>query len=238
MNAIVVTDLSKRFGTVEALACVSLVVPSASIFGLLGPNGAGKSTLLKTLCGLQKADSGEIRVLDRDLVAAPCEVQQRIGYVSQEISIYEDLTVRENLEFFSAAYGRPHSELQATAAVHHLGGMLDSIGGTLSRGWQQRLALACAMLPDPQLLLLDEPSAGLDPLARRKVWELLEAAVRRGVTVVLSTHNLDEAERCDCIGYMDRGRILLTGQPRQIMAQGGHDRLEDALIFALRGHSQ
>ena len=238
MNAIIASDVSKSFDAVEALFHVSLAVPAGTIFGLLGPNGAGKSTLLRILCGLQKADSGTVRILDRDLSAERREVQQRIGYVSQELSIYEDLSVHENLCFFAEAYGHRRAAarelVRTTSEALNLQSRMDSIAGTLSRGWQQRLALACAMLHAPPLLLLDEPTAGLDPVSRRQVWELLRSAALRGVTVLLTTHHLDEAERCDGIGYMDRGRVLLSGVPGELMAAGGHARLEDALIAGLQ----
>jgi ABC-2 type transport system ATP-binding protein len=241
MNAIEASEVSKSFGAVEALSGVSLAVPAGTIFGLLGPNGAGKSTLLKILCGLQKADSGTVRILDRDLSSEPREVQERIGYVSQELSIYEDLSVRENLYFFAEAYGHRRATarelVRTTSEALNLESLMDGIAGTLSRGWQQRLSLACAMLHGPPLLLLDEPTAGLDPVARRQIWELLRSAALRGVTVFLTTHHLDEAERCDGIGYMDRGRVLLSGVPGQLMAAGGHDRLDDALVAGLQGRA-
>jgi ABC-2 type transport system ATP-binding protein len=222
--------LTKTFGKVRALAGVSLDVEAGTVYGLLGPNGSGKSTLLRILCGLQQQDSGAIR-LSVDHAA--------IGYVSQEASLYEDLSLRENLEFFARAHdlrgADARAAIEARCAELGLTGRFDTIAGTLSRGWQQRVALACSLLHSPRLLLLDEPTAGLDPVARRDIWNLLRSCARAGVAILLTTHHLDEAERCDVVGYMNDGRILTAAAPRDLMAEAGCDHLEDALVTVLQG---
>jgi ABC-2 type transport system ATP-binding protein len=215
VNAIEVRELTKRFGAFVAVDRLSFEVPEGCVFGLLGSNGAGKSTAIRILCGLLSATSGEARVLGVDVLADPERVKRSIGYMTQRFSLYEDLTVRQNLRFFGGVYGLRTSELQAREAwaveMAGLKGRENASTGSLSGGWKQRLALACSVLHRPRVLFLDEPTAGVDPLSRRRFWTLIDAMAGEGVTVVVTTHYLDEAEHCDRIALMHAGRLVALG---------------------------
>jgi ABC-2 type transport system ATP-binding protein len=212
---IVVERLVKRFGAFTSVDAVSFSVGRGEIFGLLGSNGAGKSTTIRMLCGLLRPTSGLARVLEVDVAAEPERVKRRIGYMTQRFSLYDDLPVVQNLRFFGGIYGLRGRDLAARIAwaldMAELSGKGALLTGSLPAGWKQRLALGCALLHRPEILFLDEPTGSVDPLSRRRFWALIESLARDGVTVIVTTHYLDEAERCDRIALMHDGRIIALG---------------------------
>jgi ABC-2 type transport system ATP-binding protein len=219
----VVRDLVRRFGDFTAVARTSFEVARGEIFGLLGPNGAGKTTTFRMLCGLLPATSGQLRVAGVDLRHARAQARKRIGYVSQKFALYGNLTVRENLEFFGGAYGLRGAALRRRIAWALADFGLDAAatGALLSGGYKQRLAMAAALLHEPEILFLDEPTSGIDPLARRAFWRTIAALARTGVTVIVTTHFMEEAEYCDRIAIQDAGALLALGTPRQVREQAG-----------------
>jgi ABC-2 type transport system ATP-binding protein len=216
-NAVEIHDLVKTFGNFTAVDHVSLQVAKGEIFGFLGPNGAGKSTTIRILCGLLTPTSGRASVSGLDVATQPEEIRRRIGYMSQKFSLYDDLTVEENIEFFTGMYGVPHT-IRA-ARQHYVLEMANlterrkALTRTLSGGWKQRLALGCAILHDPPVLFLDEPTSGVDPLARGAFWHLIHDLADSGHTVFVSTHYMDEAEYCHRLALMYRGQVIALGTP-------------------------
>jgi ABC-2 type transport system ATP-binding protein len=213
--------LSRSFGKLVAVHDVSLDVRRGEIFGILGPNGAGKSTTIRMLCGILDPTSGGGTVAGCDIVREAERIKERIGYMTQRFSLYEDLTVLENLSFYAGIYGVPLRTRRARVdAVLESTGLTDrrrQLAGTLSGGWKQRVALACATIHEPQLLFLDEPTAGVDPVSRREFWERIYAISAQGTTAVLTTHYMDEAERCHRLAFIFGGSLLDVGTPDEIV---------------------
>jgi ABC-2 type transport system ATP-binding protein len=210
-------DLSKHFGSFKAVDSISFTVPAGSIFGLLGANGAGKSTAIRMLCGLMTPTSGTAEVAGIDIKHDPEGVKRRIGYMSQRFSLYEDLTVEENIRFFGGVYGLSRADLASrmahTVRLAGLQGRERSLTRGLSGGWKQRLALGCAMLHSPGIIFLDEPTGGTDPISRRQFWDVINGLAAEGATVLVTTHYLDEAEYCNTLVLMHAGRIAAQGSP-------------------------
>jgi ABC-2 type transport system ATP-binding protein len=221
--AIVARDLTRRFGQLTAVDHLTLSIPQAQIYGFLGPNGSGKSTALRMFCGLLKPSAGSVEVLGIDVLKQPEKLRRRIGYMTQKFSLWEDLTVRENLEFIADIYNVPRAERQQRIAArlqeYHLEDRTRQRAGTMSGGQKQRLALAAATLHEPDLLLLDEPTSAVDPQSRRDFWESLFRLVRRGTTILVFTHYMDEAERCHRLAILDSGRLAAEGEPGALMSQ-------------------
>ena len=222
-SAVETRELVKRFGGFTAVDGVSLEIRRGEVFGFLGPNGAGKTTTIRILCGLLAPTSGRARVNGYDVAAEPERVKQSIGYMSQKFSLYDDLTVEENLEFFSMVYGvaRDKREERKGYALRMAGLEKERRRMTreLAGGWKQRLALGCAVLHEPRVLFLDEPTSGVDPAARRKFWDLIYEMAESGSTVLVSTHYMDEAEYCGRLALMHRGRVVALGTPEELRAQ-------------------
>jgi ABC-2 type transport system ATP-binding protein len=219
--AIDVRGLSKSFDGREVVHDLSMQVKRGSIYGFLGPNGSGKTTTIRMLCGLLTPDSGEGTCLGYDIRRDADKIKRRVGYMTQRFSLYQDLSVRENLEFVARLYGIPNPTAAARDMIKRLGlsGREGQLAGELSGGWKQRLALGACTLPSPQLLLLDEPTAGVDPKARRDFWNEIHALAAEGLTVLVSTHYMDEAERCHEIAYIAYGHLLTHGTVEEVIAK-------------------
>jgi len=218
--AIEVEGLTKSFDGRTVVRDLSMRVKRGEIYGFLGPNGSGKTTTIRMLCGLLTPDSGRGTCLGFDIRTEAEKIKNHVGYMTQRFSLYQDLSVRENLEFIARIYGIARPAAAAGAAIERLGlrGREEQIAGELSGGWKQRLALGACTLPNPQLLLLDEPTAGVDPKARREFWNEIHALAGRGLTVLVSTHYMDEAERCHEIAYIAYGQLLAHGTVEEVLA--------------------
>jgi ABC-2 type transport system ATP-binding protein len=234
-NAIVTEALHRSFGELVAVERLDLSVRRGEIFGLLGSNGSGKTTTIRMLTGLLPPTSGTAVVAGIDVVAQPEAVRRRLGYMSQRYGLYDDLTVEENLRFYAGLYGLIGAE--GKARVEELIRELAftprrrQLAGTLSGGWKQRLSLACATAHRPDVLFLDEPTAGVDPAARRQFWVVIRELAGRGTTILVTTHYMDEAERCERVALLWRGKLVALGAPHEITAQLGQPTLEDAFIM-------
>jgi ABC-2 type transport system ATP-binding protein len=233
MNTIEVRGLTRRFGAFVAVSDLTFDVRQGEIFGFLGSNGAGKSTTIRMLCGLLRPTAGTARVGGIDVGRDPEAVKQRIGYMSQRFSLYEKLTVDQNINFFGGIYGLSDERLAARRAfvldMAGLGGRESTLTHDLSAGWRQRLSLGCAILHEPPIVFLDEPTSGVDPLSRRRFWRLIKELARGGTTVLVTTHYLDEAEHCDRIAIIHAGRLAALGTPAELK-----DMFADRLILEIR----
>jgi ABC-2 type transport system ATP-binding protein len=229
-NVIESSNLTKRFGTLTAVDHVNLAIPRKRIFGFLGPNGSGKSTTIRMLCGLLTPTEGTVTVLNHRVPEESEILKQKIGYMTQRFSLYEDLTVRENLDFIARIYCMPRPQrrgrIEESMATYRLSELAKQFAGTLSGGQRQRLSLAAATLHRPELLLLDEPTSAVDPQTRRDFWDKLFQLVDDGTTILVSTHYMDEAERCHNLAILDHGRIVANGEPDALMQQINSDVVE------------
>jgi ABC-2 type transport system ATP-binding protein len=235
--SIVVSSLTKKFGDFVAVNAVSFEVYRGEIFGFLGANGAGKSTTIRMLCGLLRPTSGNASVGGYDIAAHPESVKRQIGYMSQKFSLYQDLTAEENIRFFGGVYGLERSRLRSKLPwvldMAGLRGREHSLTADLAGGWKQRLALGCALLHDPEIVFLDEPTGGVDPLQRRRFWDLVSDLSSKAVTVFVTTHYLDEAEYCHRIMLMHAGAIVAGGSPRELKDRYALPTLEDVFIHLI-----
>jgi ABC-2 type transport system ATP-binding protein len=231
---IVTHELRKVFGDRVAVEGLDLEVRRGEVFGLLGPNGSGKTTTIRMLTGLMEPTAGSASVVGVDVVKNPEAVRRRIGYMSQRYGLYDDLTVTENLEFYAGVYGLAGAELRNRLTElmkeYGLDERSNQLAGTLSGGWKQRLALACATAHRPDLIFLDEPTAGVDPAARRKFWKLIRERSAQGTTVLVTTHYMDEAELCDRLAFLSRGHLIAIGTPKEITTRFGQASIEDVFV--------
>ena len=244
-HVIEAAELTKNFGSFTAADHVTFSVRPGEIFGLLGPNGAGKSTTFKMMCGLLAPTSGRAEVMGIDLRTSASRARQRLGYMAQKFSLYSNINVQQNLEFFSGVYGlagkRQREAVADMTRIFHLQPFLRSGTDSLSLGYKQRLALACAVMHEPDILFLDEPTSGVDPVTRREFWTHINGVVEKGVTVMVTTHFMDEAEYCDRVGLVFRGRLIALGTPDELKAQVAtvqlpHPSMEDAFIALIESH--
>jgi ABC-2 type transport system ATP-binding protein len=218
-----VTGITKRFGDKTVVNGIDLQVRRGEIFGFLGPNGSGKTTFIRIICGLLTPEAGQGTCLGYDVLRQQREIRTHVGYMTQKFSYYEDLSIRENLDFIARVYAVPDRPSAVAAAIERLGftGRSHQLAGQLSGGWKQRLALAACLIHSPQLLLLDEPTAGVDPKARREFWDEIHRLAAAGLTVLITTHYMDEAERCHRLGYVAYGNLLARGTVDEVIAAAG-----------------
>lgn len=232
---IIVTEhLSKSFGTFQAVKNVNLSIPAGSIYGLLGPNGAGKSTTIRMLCGVITPTGGTATVDGLSLYGNSEKIKHKIGYMSQKFGLYEDLTVLENMTFFASIYGIERDvrkdRIKELIEMAGLEGKVNVLAKHLSGGWKQRLALICALIHFPKILVLDEPTAGVDPVSRRIFWQLIFQLAKRGITILVTTHYMDEAESCDEIAFIFNGHTIVNGNPKEMIERSPFYTLEDLFI--------
>ena len=228
-------QLRKVYGQLIAVDNLDLEIKRGEVFGMLGPNGSGKTTTIRMLCGLVTPTSGSANVVGIDVIKSPEAVRRRIGYMSQRYGLYDDLTVEENLRFYSAVYGLvgPDRNERIKEHLHDLGltPLVKQLAGSLSGGWKQRLALACATAHHPDLLFLDEPTAGVDPAARRLFWATIHEFAATGTTILVTTHYMDEAERCHRLAFLSRGHLIAVGTPQYVVDQFGVKSVEDVFVM-------
>ncbi|MEK8051752.1 ABC transporter ATP-binding protein [Ideonella sp. DXS22W] len=231
-QAIEVTGLTKRFDGRTVVDGIDLTVGQGRICGFLGPNGSGKTTTIRMLCGLLKPDAGEGRCLGHDIRREAALIKRQVGYMTQRFGLYDDLSIRENLDFVARLFELPGRRAAVDAALDRLGlaSRQKQLAGSLSGGWKQRLALTACLLHGPRLLLLDEPTAGVDPKARREFWDEIHRLAADGITVLVSTHYMDEAERCHELCYIAYGQLLAKGTAAEVVAEAGATDLEDAFV--------
>jgi ABC-2 type transport system ATP-binding protein len=245
-HAVVVDNLEKRFGRFVAVDRVSFQVNKGEVFGFLGPNGAGKSTTIRMLCGILRPSGGSGTVAGFDIGTQPEQIKAHIGYMSQKFSLYQDLTVEENIDFYSGIYCIPPEKKRARKEwVIEMSGLAEhrrQPTATLSGGWKQRLALGCAILHEPPIIFLDEPTSGVDPISRRQFWDLIYELAGQGVTIFVTTHYMDEAEYCDRLGLIYRGELIALGTPRalktEMMRDGIMPSLEDVFVSLIEARDR
>ena len=230
--AIDVEGLTKRYGSKVVVDQIRLQVGQGRVCGFLGPNGSGKTTTIRMLCGLLTPDSGRGTCLGLDIIKDAEAIKRQVGYMTQKFGLYEDLSIRQNLDFVARLFELPHRSDKVDAALKRLGlvSRQHQLAGALSGGWKQRLALAACLIHEPRLLLLDEPTAGVDPQARREFWDQIHTLASEGITVLVSTHYMDEAQRCDELVYIAYGAVLAKGTAAQIVASAAASDLEDAFV--------
>jgi ABC-2 type transport system ATP-binding protein len=233
-DAVVIHGLRKVFGSRVAVEGLELSIRRGEVFGLLGPNGSGKTTTIRMLCGLMTPTSGTAIVVGHDVIKEPEQIRRKIGYMSQRFGLYDDLSVAENIRFYASIYGlRGPARRERTAELLHDLGLEPRAGqlaGELSGGWKQRLALACATAHRPAMLFLDEPTAGVDPASRRLFWQWIYALAQQGTTILVTTHYMDEAERCQRLAFLSRGHLIAVGTVAEVLAQFGQPSIEDVFI--------
>ncbi|WP_392486080.1 ABC transporter ATP-binding protein [Haloimpatiens sp. FM7315] len=234
MNAIEIKGLTKKFGDFKAVDNISFNVPKGKIYGFLGPNGSGKSTTIRMLCGVLTPTEGTAYVLGYDIRKEREKVKSKIGYMSQKFSLYEDLTVDENLNFYAGIYGLNKKERDIRKkyiiTMAGLQGREKNITKNLSGGWKQRLALGCALIHNPEILILDEPTAGVDPVSRRIFWEMIYTLASEGITILVTTHYMDEAESCDILAFIFNSKLMTVGTPEELIKKERVNNLEDVFI--------
>ena len=239
MHPIVTKELTKKFGAFIATNAITFEVKEGEIFGFLGANGAGKTTAMRMLCGLLRPSSGEAKVAGFDVYTQADKVKQNIGYMSQRFSLYEDLKVKENIRFYGGIYGLSNSAIKEKTKQLlqklQMEAEAEQLVSALPLGWKQKLAFSVAILHDPSIVFLDEPTGGVDPVTRRQFWDLIYEAAGRGVTVFVTTHYMDEAEYCDRISIMVDGRIQALDTPRQLKAQFQAESMDDVFLKLARG---
>lgn len=227
--------LIKRFGAYTAVQGATFQIPPGSIMGFVGPNGAGKTTIIRMVCGVLVPTEGQATVLGFDVKSQPEEIKQRIGYMSQKFSLYDDLTVAENLDFYAGVYNLRGkvARAQKERVIERIGlsERTNQLVSSLSGGWKQRVALACALLHNPQLLVLDEPTAGVDPVSRRTFWDIIHQLAKEGMTILVSTHYMDEAASCDYLGFVFYGRLIAFGSPEEMKRREAKETLDDLFIY-------
>ena len=232
--AVVVRGLRKSFGSLVAVEGLDLAIRRGEVFGLLGPNGSGKTTTIRMLCGLMEPTAGSATVVGFDVVREAEQIRRRIGYMSQRFGLYDDLSVAENIRFYASIYGL-HGAARAARTAElveelGLGPRLGQLAGTLSGGWKQRLSLACATAHRPAMLFLDEPTAGVDPASRRLFWQKIHALAAQGTTILVTTHYMDEAARCERLAFLSRGHLIAVGTVPEVLAQFHQPTIEDVFI--------
>ena len=233
-DTVVIRGLTKRFGQLVAVDSLDLSIHRGEVFGLLGPNGSGKTTTIRMLCGLMEPTGGSATVVGYDIAREAEQIRRRIGYMSQRFGLYDDLTVQENIRFYATIYG-----LHGAARIQRVGELIEELdlsarigqlAGTLSGGWKQRLSLACAIAHRPAMLFLDEPTAGVDPASRRLFWQKIHGLAAQGTTILVTTHYMDEAERCERLAFLSRGHLIAVGTVAEVLTQFGQPSVEDVFI--------